>query len=53
MIIFVRINSSIYTLNPDNLEALCTACHNTEHFGGGNAIAAGLHFDSNGEIAPN
>ena len=41
------------SLNPDNLEALCMACHNAEHFSGGNAIAAGLHFDENGDLIPN
>ena len=48
-----NVNNPAVALNPDNLEALCMACHNAEHFGNGNAIAAGLHFDSNGEITPN
>ena len=38
------------SLNPDNLEALCRDCHNTEHFGRGGATAAGLTFDANGNI---
>ena len=38
------------SLNPDNLEALCLDCHNTEHFGRGGAMAAGLTFDANGNI---
>ena len=38
------------TLNPANLEALCLECHNTEHFGTGGAIAAGLEFDGNGDL---
>ena len=37
-------------LNPDNLEALCLACHNAEHFGSGRAIADGLAFDGSGNV---
>lgn len=40
------------SLNPANLEALCTECHNAEHFGQGGATAAGLAFDENGDIVP-
>lgn len=40
------------SLNPKNLEALCMACHNAEHFGSGGAIAAGYSFDENGELIP-
>lgn len=38
------------SLNPDNLEALCLDCHNTEHFGQGGATAAGLTFDQHGDL---
>lgn len=38
------------SLNPDNLEALCLDCHNTEHFGQGGATAAGLAFDQHGDL---
>ena len=37
-------------LNPDNLEALCLACHNAEHFSAGGATAAGLAFDGDGNL---
>jgi len=53
----IHLNSSNYSdptisLNPDNLEALCLTCHNTEHFGQGGATAAGLIFDEYGDIIP-
>ena len=48
-----NVGNPAIALNPDNLEALCMACHNAEHFSGGNAIAAGLHFDENGDLIPN
>ena len=38
------------SLNPDLLEALCKNCHNTEHFGVGGAVLAGLVFDKNGNL---
>ena len=38
------------SLNPDNLEALCLACHNAEHFSAGGATAAGLAFDGDGNL---
>jgi len=47
-----NIHNPEITLNPDNLEALCMACHNTEHFGTGGATAAGLTFNENGDIVP-
>lgn len=37
------------TLDWNNLEALCQDCHNKEHHGSG-ACAAGLYFDSEGNI---
>ena len=48
----VNIHNPEITLNPDNLEALCMACHNAEHFGTGGATAAGLTFNENGDIVP-
>lgn len=47
-----NVNDASVALNPDNLEALCTACHNTEHFGTGGAVAQGLTFDENGDLSP-
>ena len=44
-----NINNPDISLNPDNLEALCMACHNAEHFGTGGAVAQGLTFDENGD----
>ena len=38
------------TLSMDNLECLCLACHNAEHNGAGSATAAGIEFDSKGDI---
>ena len=40
-----NMNNPDISLNPDNLEALCMACHNTEHFGTGGVVAQGLTFD--------
>lgn len=40
------------TLDPRNLEALCLACHNAEHFSNGGAVAAGYAFDGDGNIQP-
>lgn len=37
-------------LNPENLEALCLNCHNTEHFAKGGVTAAGLIFDDHGDL---
>lgn len=30
-----NVNDPEITTNPEHLEALCLACHNAEHFGGG------------------
>ena len=39
------------TLNHSNLELVCRPCHNKEHFGGGSGVtAAGVMFDSNGDL---
>jgi len=43
-----NINNPAITLNWDNLEALCTKCHNAVH--GGAATANGVSFDANGNI---
>jgi 5-methylcytosine-specific restriction endonuclease McrA len=37
-------------LNAANLEALCLACHNAEHFGAGGAVLRGLEFDDDGNL---
>ena len=47
-----NVNDASVALNPDNLEALCMACHNAEHFGAGGAVAQGLTFDENGDLSP-
>ena len=38
------------SLNPENLEALCLACHNQEHWHSGSAVADGLKFTSDGDV---
>ena len=38
------------TLNWDNLEALCTTCHQNEHFINGKVTAPGLSFDEEGNL---
>lgn len=47
-----NVNDPSISMNPDNLLALCQACHNAEHFGKGGAIAAGYRFNADGEIIP-
>ena len=47
-----NVNDASIALNPDNLEALCMACHNAEHFGAGRAVVQGLTFDENGDLSP-
>ena len=37
-------------LSADNLECLCLACHNAEHGEAGSATAAGISFDSEGNV---
>lgn len=44
-----NVNDPSVTLNFDNFEALCSECHNVEHFGAG-ATAEGLAFDHEGNI---
>ncbi len=41
------------TLNHENLQYLCTPCHNRKTFGNGNdfnIVRDGLEFDSNGDL---
>lgn len=40
------------TLNWDNLEYLCFACHQAEHFGKAESTNAGLIFDARGQLVP-
>lgn len=47
-----NIHDPAITLNAANLEALCQACHNAEHFGRGGAVAQGYQFNEYGEITP-
>ena len=45
-----NVNDPDIALNPDNLQALCLACHNAEHFSSGRAWVAGLAFDADGNL---
>ena len=45
-----NVNDPTISLNPENLEALCLACHNTEHFADGGTVAPGLAFDGDGNL---
>ena len=45
-----KANDPAIALSWDNLEALCLACHNAEHFGNGGACAPGLGFDESGNL---
>lgn len=44
-----NINDPNITLNWDNLELVCLACHNAEHMGG-ESTAEGLVFDGEGNL---
>lgn len=44
-----NVNDPMVTYNWDLLEALCTDCHNKEHFGS-RAVADGLQFDEKGNL---
>ena len=44
-----NINDPNITLNWNNLELVCQACHNAEHMGG-EVTAAGLVFDADGNL---
>ncbi len=45
-----NIKDPTISLNAEMLESLCLACHNSEHFSSGGAIAEGLCFTDSGEI---
>lgn len=46
-----NINDPNITLNWDNLEALCSTCHQNEHFLTSNRVTAeGLAFDDQGNL---
>lgn len=45
-----NINNPEITLNHNNLELLCQACHNREHHERYSPIAVGLMFDDNGDL---
>lgn len=38
------------TLNHENLQYLCTSCHNKKTFGSAEVTREGLTFDSNGDL---
>ena len=44
----MNINDPAYTLDWNNLEALCTTCHQREHFTA-RATEEGLRFDDSGQ----
>lgn len=45
-----NINDPEITLNHDNLEYLCRACHNREHFEKYGVTREDVMFDSNGDL---
>ena len=45
-----NVNNPNISLNIDNLECLCLACHNNEHGAAGSATAAGIGFDREGNV---
>lgn len=45
-----NINDPGVALNPDNLELLCTSCHNAKRGGGNKYIRSDLRFTSNGDV---
>ena len=47
-----NVNDPSISMNPDNLLAMCHACHNAEHFGSGGAVAKGYRFNADGDIIP-
>lgn len=44
-----NVNDINIALNPDNLEGLCLACHNQEHFSS-ESTRNGYKFDENGNL---
>ena len=45
-----NINNPYITLNHDNLQYLCTPCHNKKTFGKYSPVREGFGFDENGEL---
>lgn len=45
-----NINDPNITLNWDNLELLCAACHNKEHKSSDDCLRDGLKFNANGDL---
>jgi 5-methylcytosine-specific restriction endonuclease McrA len=45
-----NIHDPAITLNHENLQYLCTACHNKKTFKKQDVIAEGLSFDANGDL---
>lgn len=45
-----NINDPNVTLNHDNLQFLCTPCHNKKTFGNAEVTREGLMFDMNGDL---
>ena len=45
-----NINDPMITLNHDNLQYLCTSCHNTKTFKKHDDVREGLSFDSEGNL---
>lgn|SRR6185312_4962485 len=45
-----NMNNSWVLLNHENLELLCIACHNREHFKTRKAMRDGYGFDENGNL---
>lgn len=45
-----NINDPSITLNHDNLQFLCTSCHNKKTFGAAEVVREGLMFDTNGDL---
>ena len=40
------------TLNPDNLESLCDACHKAEHYAERTGLTIDYNFDEDGQPVP-
>lgn len=45
-----NINNPDITLNHDNLQYLCTLCHNKKTFSTSEVLAEGLEFDEHGDL---
>ena len=44
-----KVNDPFYSLNADNLEALCEPCHSREH-NARSQVEDGLYFDADGNL---